>query len=108
MQYFQNDFYPAWVPEGMRHIINLSELAELTTQINEAATFLMEKTGANIAVYKNMHGAIPNGLCSFFKAADLQSKQLEILSETERRLKDYVFVAYANPLERQEKETYCR
>ncbi len=108
MKYFQNDFYPAWVPEEMRHIINLSELAEPTIQINEAATSLMDKIGANIAVYKNMPRAKPNGLCSFFKAANLQSKQLEILSEIERRLKDYVLVAYANPLQRQDKEIDCR
>jgi len=50
MKYFENDFYPAWVPEEMRHIIDLSELAEPTIQIIEEATSLMEKLGENIAV----------------------------------------------------------
>ena len=61
--------------------------------------------GENIAVYKSIPEAKPNGLCSFFKAATLQPAQLEILNETERRFKDYVIVAYANPLQKQDKKT---
>ena len=42
MKYFENDFYPAWVPEETRSIIDLSELAKPTTQIIKEATSLME------------------------------------------------------------------
>jgi uncharacterized protein (TIGR00290 family) len=104
MKYFGNDFYPAWVPEEMRPFINLSELAEPTIQIIEEANSLMEKLGVNIAVYRSMPRGKPNGLCTFFKAAILQSEQLKILNKTERRLKDYVVVAYANPLQQQNKK----
>jgi hypothetical protein len=103
-KYYENDFYPAWVPEEIRSVIDLSELAEPTMHIIEEATSLMQKLRVNIAVYRSIPDAKTNGLCSFFKAATLQSKQLEILGEAERRLGDYVLVAYANPLQRQDKK----
>jgi len=108
MKYFENDFYPAWMPEEMRHLIDLSELAEPTIEIIEEANSLMKQLGENIAVYKSIPKAKPNGLCSFFKAAILQSKQLKSLNETERRLKDYVIVAYTNPLQQQDKKIDLR
>ncbi len=88
----------------MRSIIDLSELAEPTIKIIKEATFLMEKLGENIAVYKSMPVGKPNGLCSFFKAATLRQAQFKVLKETEKRLKDHVIVAYANPLQKQDKK----
>ncbi|OGV53084.1 MAG: hypothetical protein A2X49_17275 [Lentisphaerae bacterium GWF2_52_8] len=105
MKYLENNFYPAWIPKEMRHAINLSELAEPTAQIIEEASLLMEKLGLNIAVYKKMPKAKPNGLCSFYKAAILQVEQFERVNEVERRLKDYVIVAYANPLQQHGKKS---
>lgn len=101
MQYFENNFFPSWLPEEMRGLVDLSELAKPNKQIIEEANALIEKLGANIAVYKvsnHKHKGSKNGLCSLFKSEILQNEQLNILYEAERRLKDYVIVAYSNPL----------
>lgn len=102
MKYIENDFYPAWLPKKYRDIIDLSELAEPTEQIIREANTLMEILGINIAIYKGLNytpKGRPNGLCSVFKSAVLQDEQLERLYNAERRLRNYVIVAYANPLQ---------
>jgi hypothetical protein len=99
MKYFDNNFYPAWIPEQMRMMIDVSELAEPTTEIIEAADFLMQKLGMNIAIYSKTLAEKPNGLCSFFKAAELHSEQLDILHYIEEMLDECVIVAYSNPLQ---------
>lgn len=108
MGYLEDGFYPAWVPHEMRLLIDMSELAEPTTLLIEEANRLMERLGAYIAVYKRTPRSSHSGLCSFFKAASLQSKQFKILFEVEQSLKDYVIVAYAKPLLRQDKTPSIR
>lgn len=102
MKYIENDFYPAWLPHRYRDIIDLSELAEPTEEIELEANALMETLHVNIAVYKCSNYAPKNtlnGLCAFFKSAKLEDDQLESLYIAERRLRDFVIVAYANPLQ---------
>lgn len=102
MKYIENNFYPAWVPLEYRGVIDLSELAEPTEQIVEEANALMELLAVHIAIYKGFNytpKGRPNGLCSFFKSAVLMDKQLECLYKAELRLKNYVIVAYANPIQ---------
>ncbi|GAA3634439.1 hypothetical protein [Flavivirga jejuensis] len=106
MQNVENNFYPSWLPEEIRGFVDLSELAEPNKQIIEETNILTEMLGANIAIYKGSnckHKKSKNGLCSLFKSAVLQNKQLNILCEAERRLKNYVIVAYSNPLEPHDK-----
>ncbi|MDN5215202.1 hypothetical protein QQ020_24190 [Fulvivirgaceae bacterium BMA12] len=104
MKYIENNFYPAWLPSKYRGIIDLSELAEPTEQIVREANALMKILGINVAIYKGPNytpKGKPNGLCSVFKSAVLQDDQLERLYKAERRLGNYVIVAYANPLQYQ-------
>ena len=106
MPYVENNYYPSWLPEDIRGFVDLSELVEPNKQIIEEANILIEILGANIAVYKgsnHIHKGSKNGLCSLFKSAVLQNEQLNILCEAERRLKDYVIIAYSNPLEPHDK-----
>lgn len=67
----------------------------------------MRQLRKNIAIYKsfkfNKPRSIPNGLYSLYKAAQLKAEQLERLNETERKLKNYVIVAYTNLLEPHDK-----
>jgi hypothetical protein len=102
LKYIENDFYPAWLPHRYRDIIDLSELAEPTEEITREANALMETLHVNIAIYKGTNytpKSMLNGLCTVFKSAILQDDQLERLYIAERRLKDFVIVAYANPLQ---------
>lgn len=102
MKYIENNFYPAWVPQELRDTIDLTELAEPSEQIIKEANNLMKKLEVNIAIYKGPSytpKGRPNGLCSIFKSAELQSEQLECLYKAERKLKNYVVVAYTNPLQ---------
>jgi hypothetical protein len=77
-------------------------LAKPDKEMIKEANALMKILGVNIAIYEGLNytpkGRI-NGLCSIFKSATLQDKQLEILYKAERKLKKYVIVAYANPLQ---------
>ncbi len=103
MKYIENNFYPAWLPPKYRDSIDLSELAEPTEQIIKEANALMEVLGINVAIYKGPNytpKGKTNGLCSVFKSAILQDEELERLYKAERRLKNYIVVAYANPLQR--------
>ena len=101
-KYIEGGFYPAWLPIGYRDIIDLSELAEPTEEIIREANALMEILAANIAIYKRTNqtpkGGV-NGLCSIFRSAMLQEVELARLYDAERRLENFVIVAYANPLQ---------
>jgi hypothetical protein len=59
----------------------------------------MQKLGMNIAIYSKKPAEKPNGLCSFFKAAELHSEQMDVLHSFEERSEEYVIVAYSNPLQ---------
>ncbi len=102
MKYMENDFYPAWLPHRYRNVIDLSELAEPTEEIVREANALMETLHVNIAIYKGGNHtpkSMLNGLCTVFKSAILQDEQLACLYIAERRLTNFLIVAYANPLQ---------
>jgi predicted alternative tryptophan synthase beta-subunit len=102
MNYVENNFYPAWLPQEMRDIVNRNELAVPTPMINEIASALMKILNVNIAIYSKGNKIEPGGLCSIYKSAPLNTKQMDILNKAEQEFKDYVIVAYTMPLEKHE------
>lgn len=100
MNYVENNFYPSWLPEELRNDIDLSELSTPTDLINKVASSLMKTLDANIAIYTEGNKIKPGGLCSVYKSASLNEKQLNILNKAEQELKGYVIVAYSKPLEK--------
>ena len=110
-KYFEGNYFPAWVPLEMRSIVDLGELALPDQQIIDEANALIEILGKNIAIYRASNGTprhSRDGLCSIYKSARLSQAQLSILQEAERRLKNYVIVAYENPLQRHEATRFIR
>ncbi len=106
MEYANNDYYPTWVPEDMRPYVDRSELAKPNELIVSEANILMKKLDVNIAVYdafKNGTKQNPNGLCSLFEPAPLSDDKLDVLINAERKLKNCIIVAYANPIHRRRK-----
>lgn len=102
MSYFEHGYYPSWVPVALRDIIDRSELAEPNELIVAETDRLMMCLKANIAIYKKSiypPAHHPNGLCTLYRSATLNAEQLVLLMEAEQPLKDYVIVAYADPLE---------
>jgi RimJ/RimL family protein N-acetyltransferase len=91
---------PPWVPAETLDDIDLSELASDAPGLRDECARLGAALGANVAAYRRDAKGRPGGLCSRYKAMDLNAAQLSELACAERMFPDAMFVAYKNPLER--------
>lgn len=91
---------PDWIPEMMLDQLDLSELAVSDPALPKECESLGIALDANVAAYRANPKGQPHGLCSFFRAAELDEEQVQQLHLSEQKFKDIVFVAYSKPLRR--------
>ncbi len=91
---------PDWIPAEDCARLDLSELADLNEDLDQACRELGDRLGAHVAAYRPGATARPTGLCSLFRYAALTVPKSRLLADEERERHGIILVAYARPLER--------
>jgi hypothetical protein len=88
-----------WIPDFAFHFYDLSELVVLAKELEEECIVIADHLNAFLAIYKKGTRAKPNGLCTTFQYASLDSSELELCQKLEHKLDGDILVAYAKPLQ---------
>jgi hypothetical protein len=91
---------PDWIPADDRVRLDLSGLAHLDDELDQACRELGDRLGAHVAAYRPGATARPTGLCSLFRYAVLTEANARLLGDAESERHGIIFVAYARPLQR--------
>jgi hypothetical protein len=88
---------PAWLPQDLASVIDLTELALDEPGTRRELARLESETGHHIAAYREGAARRENALCSFLMAADV-SGAVDRIRAAERRVPGVLFVAYRRPV----------